>query len=268
MDGLFGFIANGISTIITHPIDVVKTNYQLAQTRTDIDGRNIRARDIAHSVWRNRGAQGFYAGLTPNLCTYPIFWSVYFGTNQIMGEHRISENRYIDTFARSYTAGLIGSGLTNPLFVLKTRMQNSRADATRDSKLSLTRIIRETNRLGMQVYYRGLGSTYLNNMKLAIQFPLYDLIKEQTDSVVLSSFTAKSISSSLTYPLDLIRVNQRNSDQKIGILQVGRQIRRQHGIRGLYRGLFLYNAVNTPNFVIMMVGYEMMKRLISASEDE
>jgi solute carrier family 25 folate transporter 32 len=259
MEGLFGLIANGISTIITHPIDVIKTNYQLAQTQNNI-GNRLGARSIVQNVWRSRGVRGFYAGLTPNLCTYPIFWAVYFGTNQMMGDRKFFENKYVDRFAKSYTAGLIGSSLTNPLFVLKIRMQNSNRGGTR----SVIQTIRDTNRLGIRAYYRGLGSTYLNNLKLAIQFPLYDVIKDRTDSVVLSSFTAKTISSSLTYPLDLIRVNQRNSDQKIGIGQVVRQIYGRHGGRGMYRGVLLYNAVTTPNFIIMMVGYEALKSMYNS----
>ena len=258
-DGLFGLLSNGISTTLIHPIDVVKTNFQLAQTHNvsrnvDRGTTNLNVRDIVRNVWKTRGVRGFYSGLSPNLCTYPIFWSVYFGTNQIMRDYEISENIYVDKFVKSYTAGLIGSGLTNPLFVLKTRMQNN------NNSNSLFQTIRETNRLGFRSYYRGLGSTYLNNLKLAVQFPLYDVIHDKTDSVVISSFTAKTISSSLTYPLDLIRVNQRNSDTRLTIRETARNIYKRGGFRGLYRGIMLYNAVTTPNFVIMMVGYEMMKR--------
>jgi solute carrier family 25 (mitochondrial folate transporter), member 32 len=257
MDGLFGLAANGLSTFLTHPIDVVKTNYQLNQIRTN-NNNKTDTRSIIRNIWKTRGMRGFYAGVSPNLCTYPIFWSVYFGTNQMMGDIRFVDNKYGDKFIKSYTAALIGSGLTNPLFVLKTRMQNSEGRSR-----SVYETLRSTNRLGYRTYFRGLGSTYLTNTKLAIQFPMYDMIKDRTDSVIASSLAAKTISSSIMYPLDLIRVNQRNSDREISIREIARTIYARNGIRGLYRGVFLYNAVTTPNFVVMMIGYEMLKKFFT-----
>lgn len=165
------------------------------------------------------------------------------------------ENKHADKFVKSYASALIGSGLTNPLFVLKTRMQNSEG-----SSKTVWSTIRETNRLGYRAYFRGLSSTYLNNSKLAIQFPMYDYLKEKTDSVVASSLGSKVVSSSILYPLDLIRVNQRNSDVKVSMSEIITSIYRKNGIRGLYRGVMLYNAVSTPNFMIMMIGVEIMRK--------
>lgn len=264
MDGLIGMIANVISTIVTHPIDVVKTNFQLAQTR------NVKtnAINIFHDIFKRNGARGFLAGLTPNLLTYPVFWGIYFSSDQIIrgqDNRKLFANNFLDDFTKAYCSGILGSGLTNPIFVIKTRVQDvERFNANNKHNYknpSIITVIRQTNSLGYQAYFRGLGSTYLNNLKLAIQFPLYKILKEETNSVTLSSFLAKVASSSISYPLDLIRINQRNSDTKLSIMEAGRKIIRNNGIWGMYRGVLLYNAVSIPNFMIMMVCVEAFKNI-------
>lgn len=260
MDGVFGLIANVISTALTHPIDVIKTNFQLAQTRNVLENsKNSNVKNIVRDVYQTRGFRGFLTGITPNLFTYPVFWAFYFASDQIIrgkDNRKIVENNFLDEFVKSYSAGLLGSCLTNPLFVLKIRMQ----DSNRGNTTSLFKMIKQTNALGYQIYFKGLGSTYLNNLKLAIQFPLYKILKDKTDSVVLSSFIAKVASSSFAYPFDLIRVHQRNSDSNLSTFKVGRELFNKNGFLGMYRGVFLYNAVSVPNFVIMMVCLESLKK--------
>lgn len=244
MDILFGFISNASSVILTAPIDVIKTNYQLK--------RNQNIKSICIEIYNMKGLRGFYSGVIPNLSTYPIFWATFFGSNQLMNNYKFIDNNYLDKFIKSYIAGTIGSTLTNPLFVIKTRIQNT--------ERMNTSIIKDLNKLGYQSYFKGLGSTSLNNVKLSIQFPLYDYLKDITQSVLISSFLSKVISSTLFYPLDLIRINQRNSDLKLGIIEIIKTIYKKNGFLGLYRGVLLYNAVTTPNFVIMMFLYEFLKR--------
>ena len=249
MDGVYGFIANSVSIVVTQPIDVIKTNYQLSR----VSGPKSTSSNIVKDIWRARGVRGFYSGLGPNMSTYPIFWSVYFGSAQIMSDKTVSNHKYVDKFVKSYGSGIIASTLANPLFVLKVRAQNI------ERKSNMMEIIRQTNRLGYQAYFRGLGPTYLNNLRLAFQFPMYDYIKDNSGSVFVASIGSKVVSSSMLYPLDLIRVNQRNSDVRMGMWDVGKNIYMRNGFRGLYRGVVLYNLVSTPNFVIMMAGLEYMR---------
>ena len=108
-------------------------------------------------------------------------------------------------------------------------------------------------------YFKGLPSTYLNNLKLGVQFPLYDYVKSKTENVIFSSFTSKLICSSIFYPLDLIRVKQRGSDKKLSIINISKYIYNSVGLRGFYRGLVLYNGVSVLNFTIMMTLLDIIK---------
>lgn len=282
MDGVYGFAANAISTTVTSPIDVIKTNYQIHRMRQN----PLSTAEIVKDIWVKRGVRGFYTGLIPMISTYPIFWTLYFSTNEYLSHKKIFDSGLADKFTKSYICSLVGSSLTNPLFVLKTRVQNNNS-----TQISLINTIRETNKLGVRGYFKGLPSTLLNNVKLAIQFPLYDYIKDNTGSITLASSSSKIISSTIFYPLDLIRINQRTSNSKDSIINVGRTIYRNHmglnenhimnsglnsstssnmnfgkrfmmklnGVSGLYRGVFLYHLTTTPNFVIMMWIFEYLK---------
>ena len=104
--------------------------------------------------------------------------------------------------------------------------------------------------------------TIINNTKYGLQFPLYDHLIEQKYSLVSASILSKSISTTIYYPFDLIRINQRNSKLPISIIDVAKMLVRGHGIYGLYRGVLLYNMISTPNFVIMMSVRNQLEKLI------
>jgi len=114
---------------------------------------------------------------------------------------------------------------------------------------------------GILGFYKGAGASAINNFKMGLQFPLYEFLREKTNHVLLSSLTAKAVSTSIFYPLDIIRVMQRNSEKKLSIHDVSTKIYNKQGVVGFYRGVMLYNMISTPNFALMMVFYEMLKKM-------
>lgn len=247
MDLVYGFVSNGLSAFITAPIDAVKINYQLS---------NKNSYQIAKNIYDVRGIKGFYAGMVPSLSTYPFFWSIYFGSSQYFADKTISNNVMVDKMVKAYISASIGSFVTNPLFVIKTRLQNNNG-----INKGIMAVISETNNIGIRGYYKGLGSTYANNTKLSVQFPLYDYLKDYTNNIAISSFVAKIASSSIFYPFDLIRVNQRVNSTNQNMFTIGKDIYTKNGLRGLYRGIMLYHSTTTPNFVIMMWIFEYLKKI-------
>ena len=145
-------------------------------------------------------------------------------------------------------AGNIASLIANPLFVMKVQMQTASQTTLRS--------------IGLRGLYSGFMATLLNNVKLGIQFPFYDWLNRDLGyNVVTSALISKGVSNSIMYPLDLVRVKQRkylSSDTMVDIL---RGIHHHDGVRGLYRGVLLYNYVSIPHFVIMMCGVEYLKKI-------
>lgn len=148
-----------VSSIVTCPLDVVKTRLQaqhLSTTSVDYEGVN----KTVLRIWRQAGFRGFYRGLGPTLGGYLPTWGIYFtvydlvkdrlgewvnpgrGSESLRPLHKpvypcaslgICANRVAPTLghpgaetalvhvAAAMTAGASGTILTNPLWVVKTR---------------------------------------------------------------------------------------------------------------------------------------------------
>lgn len=243
MDAFIGITSSTLATFILHPIDVIKTRYQISRLK-----KPTTVQYTITSIYKN-GFKSFYKGLGPNLGTYPIFWSVYFQTNSIQFEP--TDNTFTNKFLKAQISACIASTISNPLFVFKTRAQTNNS-GIKYSKLASNMIKNE----GILGFYKGLGSTLLNNTKLGIQMPLYDYLHKNNEltlnNSLLSSLISKGICTTLFYPFDLVRVNQRNEQTKLSIANGFKNAYKNGGIIGLYRGVLLYNLISTPNFVLMM----------------
>lgn len=82
--------------------------------------------------------------------------------------------------------------------------------------------------------------------------PLYSFLNEKTENTIVSSFFAKSVSTYIFYPLDLIRTIQRNTPNKLSSYTIIKEIWRENKLIGFYKGSGIYMLTSTPNFVIMM----------------
>jgi solute carrier family 25 folate transporter 32 len=259
MDGFIGILSNTFSTTVIHPIDVIKTNYQVA-----IKNNPQKINNIIKLKWRNGGLKNFYRGLSPNILTYPIFWGVFFEGRKY--NFYLFKNRYLNNFSQYFLLANFASTITNPLFVIKTKLQ------TVNRRKDIFNMLKDIYRYnGLRGFFKGYLATILNNLKLGIQFPLYDHFKDfnrkiaffdknEKINIAFSSTLSKLISSSITYPLDLIRLIQRGSNLKISIIDIVKNVYKREGIIGLYRGILLYNFVSTGNFVIMMITFETLKK--------
>lgn len=239
MDFLSGFISNSLSTLIVQPIDCVKTKYQVTKQPV---------MTIVKSVYKENGYRGFYRGFAPSISTYSVFWAVFFQSKTMNIQY--SENKKVNTFLSSYISANIATTIANPLFVLKARFQTQNTDRMY--------IIRELNKQKSR-YWSGLYMSYCNNIKIGFQFPLYEYLKNKTNNVVFSSFSSKCICSTLLYPMDLIRVHQRVSDDKKTIFDICKKIYYNEGMKGFYKGVLLYNSVSLLNFTCMMFLMENIK---------
>lgn len=236
-----------LSTLLTHPLDVVKSN---VQARAALQTHHVpRIRDAARDIYATHGLRGFARGLSSSLGTYPVFWSVFFSVRQRMGP---PEDRPVRTFALSYAAGMVASAVANPLFVIKTRRQ------TTDGSISVT--LQSLNRSGPAAYFRGLGATWASNLKTAAVFPLDCALRPLAPDAFASAAAAKLLSNVLFYPLDMARVAQRASDEPQTVLQIMRRVHGQAGILGVYRGFVAYSMVSVPNFAIMMALMDLVER--------
>lgn len=165
-----------------------------------------------------------------------------------------------DYFVASALAGAATSVLTNPVWVLKTRMLSSDhgAHGAYPSMTAGARTILRTE--GFLGFYRGLGVSLIGVSHGAVQFAVYEPLKRAyfgrrlrrsgvaTDSspmtpeatIVISS-CAKLVAGAATYPYQVVRSRLQNyqADERFGRGATGvvARIWREEGLRGFYRGL-------------------------------
>lgn len=241
-DGAIGFVSSSVATTLVYPVDVIKTNFQMNAEKI-IRPSPMR---IAGDIFKTKGILGFYRGISPQIMTYPIFWSVFFPTKALVENYKVTNNYFADKVVASYISAAIGSTIANPLFVLKTNMQV-------DGQPSVHSVAKKLyTDSGLRWITRGWTATMLNNSKLCCQFPLYDVLKEKYDiNVISASFISKAVTTSIFYPLDLIRTKQRNLGN-LTLSQAFHTIFTHGGVIGLYRGVMLNFVVSTPNFILTM----------------
>ncbi len=256
-----GFISSALAVSIVHPIDVIKTNYQNNTSKADI--KSI-IRKISSSN-ANMLSKGFYRGLSAQLATYPVFYSAFFMINKSeYVKDFLNKSEYIKKdfhpVLKTLTASTVATAISNPLFVLKTRFQTNKGSGTGYFNYTKNMIKQE----GLLSLQKGFPVSLLNNLKLCIQFPLTYYLNNAINTgnssvnIVLSAFIAKTFTSGLLYPTDLIRIRQRASTTPIKMTHIIKSVIAENGFIGLWRGLLLYNCVSIPSYVLTMLFMQLL----------
>lgn len=242
MDGLIGLTGSIVAVSLTHPIDVLKTNYQvLGNSSTPMSSFGT-----IKYIYSKRGFIGFFKGLPVTLTSQPVFWGVFYQTKSF--NLQFSTNKISNDVINNVVCGLTGSLVANPLYVLKTRFQ---ARTNTQTYIKMACDMYKTEKITQ--FLAGYPSTALNNLKLGIQLPLYSYLKDnQQLNTFNSAGISKCISTTVFYPLDIIRTLQRNSSETLSITKSVHMIYKNNGLSGFYRGVILYNIHSTPNFIILM----------------
>jgi solute carrier family 25 folate transporter 32 len=249
-----GFVAATVAMYFTHPIDTLKIQYQA-------DKQSRRVPELIKTIYQTQGFRGFYQGCGSTLPTYPVFWGIFFSVrNQ---NWILCQNTLLNSILNNFMAASVASTVCNPLFVLKTRKQTSvmKNAKLRCSYFDEIRTIYQTE--GLRGFGRGLGITLWSNLRLVVQFPLYDWIMlRSVQNILLASVISKSVANSVFYPTNIIGTIQRDRPIKISVGTIYQQIYHVSGWRGFYKGLLIYNMASCPNFAIMMLVKEWLDKRI------
>lgn len=157
--------------------------------------------------------------------------------------------------------------LTNPVWVLKTRMLSSDRAAPGAYPSMLVGARRLYAAEGWRGFYRGLGVSLVGVSHGAVQFAVYEPAKRlylrgkmsldpqqgsesrddtrlprmSNEATVVISSTAKLVAGAVTYPYQVMRSRLQNYDAEErfgrGIRGVAAKLWREEGVRGFYRGL-------------------------------
>ncbi|KAI0251418.1 mitochondrial carrier [Lactifluus subvellereus] len=306
------FIAGGLGgmcgAVVTSPFDVVKTRLQsdlFRQKHADVGAvvgdsvvlvrrpggllwHFVETVHIIRDIARNESPRALFKGLGPTLVGVIPARSINFFTYG-NGKHIIAnrfnngqENSYVHLCAAAI-AGIVTGTATNPIWVVKTRLQLSAShNAPARGPVSPTpsffggsvsmikQIAREE---GIRGFYKGLSASYLGVTEGTIQWVLYERLKlltagtegkgrlQEWAGMLGSAGTAKCVASLITYPHEVIRTRLRQPlvDGKMkytGLVQTLRLVIAEEGARSLYGGLSAHLMRVVPNAAVMYSIYE------------
>ncbi|ATY63035.1 mitochondrial carrier RIM2 [Cordyceps militaris] len=320
------FMAGGIGGItaatLTAPLDVLKTRLQsdiyqaqlrAAQAMQAQTARNPLSAAFYHlgdtlqilrTVQRTEGTKALFKGLGPNLVgvvpARAINFYVYGNGKRILAErwNDGQEAPWVHMLAAG-AAGIATSTATNPIWMIKTRMQldknvSQRAGAGaevhrryRNSYDCVRQIVREE---GVRGLYKGMSASYLGVAESTLQWVLYEQFKaylarrelhlersgrERTgwDRAVAwtgnfgAAGVAKFVAAVLAYPHEVARTRLRQApvaDGRLkytGLIQCFRLVWKEEGLMGLYGGLTPHLLRTVPSAAIMFAMYEGILRL-------
>ncbi|GAA5986425.1 hypothetical protein JCM10908_003749 [Rhodotorula pacifica] len=226
-----GVTAGLVSTICMQPLDLLKVQLQVSTAPRKSHGAIKQIWWGLGEIVKQGGAQGLYRGLTPNLVGNASSWGFYFlwytmikarmedekGAKLNAGQHLLA----------SATSGVITAFLTNPIWVVKTRMFTTHASQERAYRgvwHGLSTLAREEGFRGMS---KGMTLALIGVSNGAIQFMTYEEIKKRrvelrrrrlgagasdeeikrlsNTEYILMSGSAKLVAIAITYPYQVIR---------------------------------------------------------------
>ena len=266
-----GGLAGACAAIFVSPFDVLKTRLQIQNTDSS---KHPLYRGILGSlrrVFREEGYRGLFRGLPPTLLGYVPSWAIYFNCYE-WAKLELKESLGIEASAQRAMLGAVFAGcaantVTNPFWVVRTRLQAQRHFGVAAPKYSgtldcLLKVIRGE---GPKALLKGLAASYAGLSHVAIQFPVYEECKSMalehegvpyTVGMIGSAVVSKICASALTYPHEVLRSRMQVSTRALTLRGVALATVREEGPRALYAG-FATNLVRVvPACAITFLTYE------------
>ncbi|KAL7926720.1 mitochondrial carrier domain-containing protein [Trichoderma austrokoningii] len=318
------FMAGGIggmtAAAVTAPLDVLKTRLQsdfyqaqirasrAAQTQAmrlnPVRGALYHLSDtlsILGSVYRIEGSRALFKGLGPNLVgvipARSINFFVYGNGKRLMADYwnKGQEAPWVHLLA-GVTAGVATSTATNPIWMVKTRLQLDKSVAERSGGVAqrlyrnswdcVKQVVRDE---GMRGLYKGMSASYLGVVESTMQWMLYEQLKAylaRREALIVASGRdkcpwdhvvdvmgnggaaggAKLVAAVIAYPHEVARTRLRQAPlangklKYTGLVQCFKLVWKEEGLMGLYGGLTPHLMRTVPSAAIMFGMYEVILR--------
>ncbi|CAH1756103.1 12859_t:CDS:2 [Entrophospora sp. SA101] len=285
-----GAIAGGVSSVVTCPLDVVKTRLQ-NQGKISLDHRPgvplyHGTGSALKRIWLEEGIQGLYRGLGPTMYGYLPTWAIYFSAYDYFklalsenADKRLDDNQWVVHILAAMGAGATSTVATNPLWVIKTRFMTQNHMTSYRYKNTIHAFATIYAHEGIKGFYKGLGPSLMGVSHVAVQFPLYEKMKVWLKSPdqehlsnlsILSASSASKMAASLaTYPHEVVRTRLQNQTVKPfkykGVWNAIKLINQEEGLMAFYKGMSTNLLRTVPSSALTILIYEILIRKLNST---
>lgn len=281
----FGLFMTMTIRATVYPATLIRTRLQVQKGKSLYGGTF----DAFFKILRVEGVRGLYRGFMVNTFTL-ISGQAYITTYELVRKYvsQYSEDNTVKSLVAGGSASLVAQSITVPIDVISQQlmMQGQGQHLTRFRLYSNTetgkpkKVFGQTRNIiaqifaadGFRGFYRGYVAsllTYIPNS--AVWWPFYHFYAEQLSKLAPSDCPhlilqamagplAAATASTVTNPMDVVRarvqVEGRNS-----IIETFRELIKEEGFWGLTKGLSARIISSTPTAIVMVVGYETLKKL-------
>ncbi|XP_047319969.1 folate transporter 1, chloroplastic isoform X2 [Impatiens glandulifera] len=279
--------AAGLATVaFSHPLDVVRTRFQVSDGRTSILPTYRSTPQALFTIARTEGLRGLYAGFYPAVLGSTVSWGLYFffygkaKSRYLRSREELGPGLHLASAAE---AGALVCLFTNPLWLVKTRLQlQTPLHQVRPYAGFHDALITIMKEEGWSALYRGIVPGLFLVTHGAIQFTAYEELRrhlvsfrskdreedyggvEMLNSIDYAALGASSKLSAMivTYPFQVIRSRLQQRPSKDGTQRyvdswhVLKETVKFEGLRGFYRGITANMLKNVPASSITFIVYE------------
>lgn len=291
-----GFAAGFTTTALTHPLDFFKLRLQLdttsaSQWQTISKIYNGLITTSRSPKTGNVSIPAFflhlYRGIGPNLVGSTSAWAMYFllyrhYKDLVLYTFDLQHDRHLKSWhylTSAFLAGWTTSIITNPIWVIKTRMISTERSTPGAYSSIIDGIKSIYQKEGIIGYYRGLLPALFNVGQGAVQLSLYDIIKrhminqhiDKTDEQLTTfqyfyaSSLSKMVSTVMFYPLQVVRSRLQvvsTSNKLKSATAMSLQMFHNEGIRSFYKGLSANLLRVVPATCTTFLVYEKTKQIL------
>ncbi|XP_053139907.1 mitochondrial 2-oxodicarboxylate carrier isoform X3 [Hemicordylus capensis] len=258
-----------------HPLDVVKTRFQIQRGKTDPTSYKSLG-DSFKTIYRTEGLFGFYKGILPPILAETPKRAVKFFTfeqyKKLLGHVSLSP-------ALAFAVAGLGSGLTeavvvNPFEVVKVSLQANRDAFTKQpSTFAKAQQIIQVDGLGLRGLNKGLSATLgrhgiFNMVYFGFYFNVKNIIPENKDPTLefLRKFgiglVSGTIASIINIPFDVAKSRIQGPQPVPGEIKYRTcfktmaMVYKEEGFLALYKGLVPKIMRLGPGGAVMLLVYE------------
>lgn len=271
-----GSIAGAVGAFAVYPIDLVKTRMQNQRSKAFVGEVMYRnSLDCFKKVIRHEGFLGLYKGLSVQLIGVAPEKAIKLTVNDLVRSKIIQYNGSLPLSGEAFAGGMAGMCqviFTNPMEIIKIRMQVAGEIQSMAKSEKLGKIIKDIGFVGM---YKGVRACLLRDIPFSmIYFPAYSHMKTvfQDDqghnsplSLFYAGFLAGVPAAGLVTPADVIKtriqVKERAGAQTYkGIIDAFRKINIEEGPTAFWKGTGARIFRSSPQFGVTLVSYELLQR--------